>query len=192
MSTRHLAGEDKWQRQGVQRDSVLPLLVRRPPGRAVLMLDSDESRDEPVVQEAIAGLGEWDEPRRLGLVPLNAAVDRVARSIHSCWREPLAGLRDPTAAAVDDFLAARDPNADDFRLPLNDYLMARTPTHIGQPVDPAECEDELPPSDSRWLAASKSHTIPSEVPTGGNVVVPFVACGIATARVGRVVVASSH
>ncbi len=244
--TTQLAGDDKWQRQRVQRDSVLPLLVRQPPGRAVLMLDSDEFLDAPAVQEAIAGLGEWDEPRRLGLVPLYGAVDRVARSIHCCWHEPLAGLRDPTAAAasryvvaapsvaraeqmlgrspsrvrfrsklltgtrtfgvhitmaegsaaltarklintrhtwddrvlraqhldtmlpsrhlsalrswaearldprvpdvvvaaVDDYVATRDPNADDFLLPLNDYLMTRMPTHIGQPVDPAEYEEE--------------------------------------------------
>jgi hypothetical protein len=34
------------------------------------------------VLEVIAGLDDWDDLCRLGLVPLFGAVDRVARSIH--------------------------------------------------------------------------------------------------------------
>ena len=104
--TTQLAGEDKWQRQRVQRDSVVPLLVRQPPDRAVLMLDADEFLDASAVLDVIAGLDDWSEPRRLGLVPLFGAVDRVARSIHCCWREPLAGLRDPGTATAQPYIFA--------------------------------------------------------------------------------------
>ena len=238
--TTQLAGEDKWQRQRVQRDSVVPLLVRQPPDRAVLMLDADEFLDASAVLDVIAGLDDWSEPRRLGLVPLFGAVDRVARSIHCCWREPLAGLRtfgvhvtmteaspsrivrklvntrhtwddraldernlntmlsagvhhagwwiadyrepeqwlvelaaendlrvagallpedhllalrawaearldprvpDGVVAAVDVYVATRPIDADDFLLPLSEYLMERAPACIGQPrQDPAACD----------------------------------------------------
>ncbi|MDQ1246873.1 MAG: hypothetical protein QG597_1241, partial [Actinomycetota bacterium] len=104
--TTQLAGDNKWKRQRVQRDSVVPLLIRQAPDRAVLMLDADEFLDAPAVLDVIEGLDDWDEPRRLGLVPLFGAVDRVARSIHCCWRERLAGLRDPAAADAGSYIVA--------------------------------------------------------------------------------------
>lgn len=92
--TTELAGESSWRRQAVQRDSALPVVAFEPADRWVLMLDSDEflSRDDvtALIQDEPPA-----DPARLGLVPLYGAVDRIARSIHCCWKDDLSRLRDP-------------------------------------------------------------------------------------------------
>jgi hypothetical protein len=110
--------------QRVQRDSVLPILIRQPPNRVVLMLDSDEFLDPVATTEVIADIDQWEEPRRLGLVPLFGAIDRVARSIHCCWREPLAELRDPDVAAGRDYLVAAPSVA------RADQMVGRSPSRV--------------------------------------------------------------
>lgn len=91
--TTDLAGEQMWQRERIQRDSVTPVLAFEPAERVVLMVDSDEFLEPDAVME-IAAM-DREEPVRLGLVPLYGAVDRVARSIHCCWHDEYAKLRDP-------------------------------------------------------------------------------------------------
>ncbi|MEB3354464.1 MAG: hypothetical protein VKM34_09565, partial [Cyanobacteriota bacterium] len=77
--------------QDLQRNGVLPALVREPPDRAVLLMDADELLDPGAVQALLAeGIG---EPCRLGLVPLYGAIDREALSSHCCWKPELAVLR---------------------------------------------------------------------------------------------------
>lgn len=91
--TTDLAGEQMWQRERIQRDACIPVLHFEDPARPVLMVDADEFLHPQAVLDLIAaGL---ESPVRLGLVPLFAGVDRVARSIHCCWHESLADLRDP-------------------------------------------------------------------------------------------------
>jgi len=128
--TTDLAGEEMWQRERIQRDSCLPVLAFEDPERFVLMLDADEFLDAELVQERLAeGL---EEPARLGLVPLYGGVDRRARSIHCCWNESLAGLRDPDARTRRPYVVAapsvatagqmkgRSPSGVRFRSPLID------------------------------------------------------------------------
>ena len=90
--TTDLAGEEMWRRERIQRDSVIPLLINEADDRAVLMVDADEFLDPEAVLEAAAVVR--DRPVRLGLVPLYAGIDRVARSIHCCWHERYESLRD--------------------------------------------------------------------------------------------------
>lgn len=79
------------ERQRIQRNGVLPALLREPAERPVLLVDSDELLEEEAVRERIAaGL---EAPVRLGLVPLYGAIDRVAPQIHCCWRPEWAALR---------------------------------------------------------------------------------------------------
>jgi hypothetical protein len=60
------------------------------------------------------------------------------------WAEARLDPRIPDSVveAVDNYVADRRADADDFLLPLNDYLMARMPTGIGQPADPQDCSAE--------------------------------------------------
>lgn len=128
--TTDLAGEQMWQRERIQRDSCLPVIAFEDPQRVVLMVDADEFLDPEAV---LALLGDGiDEPARLGLVPLYGGIDRRAPSIHCCWHESLAGLRDsamrrkrpyvvaaPSVATVEQ-MRGRSPSGVRFRSPLLD------------------------------------------------------------------------
>lgn len=77
--------------QDMQRNGVLPALLRQPLDRPVLLMDADELLDPAAVLALLAeGIG---EPCRLGLVPLYGAIDREALSSHCCWKPELAVLR---------------------------------------------------------------------------------------------------
>ena len=102
--TTDLAGEEMWRRERIQRDSAIPLLIGEPADRPVLMVDADEFLEPDAVLSAAAE--PRDEPVRLGLVPLYAGIDRVARSIHCCWREAYAPLRDPEFRPKRDYIVA--------------------------------------------------------------------------------------
>ena len=102
--TTELAGEQMWRRERIQRDSVIPLLIGENEQRPVLMVDADEFLEPDAV---LAAADESrDEPVRLGLVPLYAGIDRVARSIHCCWREEYAPLRDPAFRPAREYIVA--------------------------------------------------------------------------------------
>ncbi len=122
--TTGLAGEHKWQRQRIQRDSVVPVLIRQPPDRPVLMVDSDEFLDPEAVAEAVDQLPDWTEPQRLGLVPLFGAVDRTARTIHCCWREQMAPLRDPEVASRRNYSVAAPS------LARAEQMVGRSPSRV--------------------------------------------------------------
>ena len=79
------------ERQRIQRNGVLPALLREPAKRPVLLIDSDELLDGEAVLERIAA--GFEAPVRLGLVPLYGAIDRVAPQIHCCWKPEWAQLR---------------------------------------------------------------------------------------------------
>ena len=102
--TTELAGEAMWQRERIQRDSCAPVLSFEDPDRTVLMVDSDEFLEPADVLEVVGG--ELDEPVRLGLVPLYGAIDRVARSIHCCYRDEYAKLRDPGFVRTRPYIVA--------------------------------------------------------------------------------------
>ena len=102
--TTELAGEAMWQRERIQRDSCAPVLSFEDPDRTVLMVDSDEFLEPADVLEVVGG--EPDEPVRLGLVPLYGAIDRVARSIHCCYRDEYAKLRDPGFVRTRPYIVA--------------------------------------------------------------------------------------
>jgi hypothetical protein len=89
--TTELPARSNVERQRIQRNGVLPALLREPAERPVLLVDSDELLEEEAVRERIAaGL---EAPVRLGLVPLYGAIDRVAPQIHCCWKPEWAALR---------------------------------------------------------------------------------------------------
>ena len=89
--TTELPAGSNAERQRIQRNGVLPALLREPAERPVLLVDSDELLEGEAVQERIAaGI---EAPVRLGLVPLYGAIDRVAPQIHCCWRPEWAELR---------------------------------------------------------------------------------------------------
>lgn len=77
--------------QDMQRNGVLPALLRQPPERAVLLMDADELLDATAVLGLIAA--GFHAPCRLGLVPLYGAIDREALSSHCCWKPELSQLR---------------------------------------------------------------------------------------------------
>ena len=89
--TTDLAGENKWQRQRIQRDSAAAVIGTQPSNRMVLLVDSDELLDGQAVLELATSPP--DRPVRLGLVPLYGAVDRTARSIHCCFHRDAPDLR---------------------------------------------------------------------------------------------------
>jgi hypothetical protein len=89
--TTELPAGSNAERQRIQRNGVLPALLREPAERPVLLIDSDELLDgEAVLERIAAGL---EAPVRLGLVPLYGAIDRVAPQIHCCWKPEWAALR---------------------------------------------------------------------------------------------------
>jgi len=105
--TTDLAGEQmgrRTRRMRIQRDSVIPLLIGEPDQRPVLMVDADEFLEPEAVLAAAAAPRE--EPVRLGLVPLYAGIDRVARSIHCCWSEAYAPLRNPEFRPKREYIVA--------------------------------------------------------------------------------------
>ena len=126
--TTDLAGRSPWLRQRIQRDSVLPLLLSEPDDRPVLMVDADELLDPAAVQDRITG--GLADPVRLGLVPLYGAVDRVAKTIHCCWRDGSAKWRAMDRMPKQEYIFAasslatagamrgRSPSAVRFRSPL--------------------------------------------------------------------------
>jgi len=77
--------------QAIQRNGVLPALLRQPLDRPVLLADADELLDPQLVLEWLAG--GIRQPGRLGLVPLYAAIDREAPGSHCCWKPEWAELR---------------------------------------------------------------------------------------------------
>ena len=92
------------------------------------MVDADELLDaDAVLQRIAAGPA---EPVRLGLVPLYGAVDRVAKTIHCCWREGSARFRAMDRMPKQEYIVAapslatagamrgRSPSAVRFRSPL--------------------------------------------------------------------------
>lgn len=89
--TTDLAGGNKWVRQRIQRDSAAAVIGMLPPDRPVLLVDSDELLDSEAILHLLAEPP--DSPVRLGLVPLYAAVDRTARSIHCCFLREGPDLR---------------------------------------------------------------------------------------------------
>lgn len=102
--TSDLGGDPPATRERLQRDAVAALLVGEDPARPVLLADADEFIDR-VATEAL--LGRWEgRAVRLGLVPLYGAIDRVARSLHCCWRTDFADLRDPDAPVEVEYTIA--------------------------------------------------------------------------------------
>lgn len=95
--TSDLAGDVPQVREKLQRDAVLPLLIREDPHRLVLLMDSDEMLDKQAMAELVQDPP--TEPRRLGLLQLYGGIDRVGRSLHCCWNERFAALRDPAAGS---------------------------------------------------------------------------------------------
>ena len=77
--------------QAMQRNGVLPALLREPSDRPVLLADVDELLDPTSVLNLIAA--GFPEPCRLGLVPLYGAIDREALSSHCCWKPECSELR---------------------------------------------------------------------------------------------------
>jgi hypothetical protein len=77
--------------QAMQRNGVLPALLREPLDRPVLLADVDELLDPTSVLALIAA--GFPAPCRLGLVPLYGAIDREALSSHCCWKPECSELR---------------------------------------------------------------------------------------------------
>ncbi|MFM7642052.1 MAG: hypothetical protein ACKO45_10955 [Cyanobium sp.] len=83
-------GSGAWV-QDLQRNGVLPALLREQPDRPVLLMDADELLDAGAVLALLAA--GFSEPCRLGLAPLYGAIDREALSSHCCWKPELSELR---------------------------------------------------------------------------------------------------
>jgi hypothetical protein len=157
--TTDLAGEEMWQRERIQRNSVLPVLTFESDDRIVIMLDSDEFLEPDAVFDAIDA---YTEPVRLGLVPIYAGVDRVARSIHCCWHESYAVLRDPSHQVKRPYIVAApsvsrvgemrasSPSAIRFRSPIIDR--ERTfGTHVTMTASAVDTAWKLRNMRERWV-----------------------------------------
>jgi len=95
-------GSNQRQHEIMQRNAALPVLHFERKDRTVLFIDSDELL---VGESVIFAIGKIKAPSvRLGLVPLYGSVDRVARSIHCCWRDSHAALRDFGVRENSDFV----------------------------------------------------------------------------------------
>ena len=100
--TTDLIGENNRQREVMQRNAALPVLHFQDKDRNVVLMDADELVSGDRVMSVI---GQIESPSvRLGLVPLYGSVDRVARSIHCCWRDSHSDLRGFGAHVESDFV----------------------------------------------------------------------------------------
>lgn len=98
--TAHLRAGAKWRTQAVQRNSLIPVLLRESVDRPVLLCDSDELLDPDSAPEALAAaIATRQGPVRLPLVSLWGGVDRVAPAIHCCAHASDPALRDPEVSA---------------------------------------------------------------------------------------------
>ena len=102
--TSDLSGDPPAIRERLQRDAVAALLVREDPARPVVLADADEFIDRDALMALLDRRP--DRPVRLGLVPLYGAIDRVARSLHCCWRSEFGPLRDPAAPTEVEYTIA--------------------------------------------------------------------------------------
>lgn len=130
--TTDLAGKDNWERESIQRDAALPLLVREEERRPVLLVDTDEILDsERVLRRIEKGL---DRPMRLGLVPLYGAIDRIAPGGHCCRKPEGPDLRQrsekslylvpASALAMAGMFREATPTQIRFRSPLAERAQA--------------------------------------------------------------------
>jgi|GEM_PF-5136053 hypothetical protein len=100
--TTDLIGENNRQREVIQRNAALPVLHFQDKDRYVVLMDADELVSGDRVMSV---MGQIKSPSvRLGLVPLYGSVDRVARSIHCCWRDSHSDLRGLGAHVESDFV----------------------------------------------------------------------------------------